>query len=358
MLIDVKILKEMHVPHVTLLEHDERFYAVPNATNYAFSTYGRLFCKNNNGGFSKEKLKYFKGEECYNIKFDDKSDKRVVSVKKLIAMVFYPNEKGIYLYNPSWNPFDNKRCKVDNFHILKRKSDIVDAIQSKIEQKEPTYDDYLNEHGFDNQMTFPKSINGKMHTHYWDMISRATNERMKASHPQYKDTKVCDDWLNNPNSFYQWFIDNLYFYPGKLEIDKDIFGFGEQNIYSPQYACLVPVYINNMFTCDDSKSVLCYCIQEKTRANGEKYYIVPASAFCFDEEKSKNYICNSYIEALQAGRRKRANYIREIVAKERKAGFMPEIILAAMEKWANRCELGLIKIWEPSGETLKKMGVL
>lgn len=102
-----------------------------------------------------------------------------------------------------------------------------------------------------------------MHTHYWNMKSRATNEGMKASHPQYKDTKVCDDWLNNPDSFYQWFIDNLYFYPGELALDKDILGFGEQNIYSPQYASLVPVYVNNAFTCDDSKSGLCYCIKEK-----------------------------------------------------------------------------------------------
>ncbi|RHO49403.1 hypothetical protein DW115_04430 [Clostridium sp. AM09-51] len=358
MLIDVKNLKEMHVPHVPLLEYDERFYSVPNAVDYAFSTYGRLFCKNNNGGFKKEKLEYFEGEECYNIKFDDKAEKTVVSVKKLIAMVFYPNEKGIYLYNPSWNPFDNKRWKAENFHVLKGKSDIVDAIQSKIEQKEPTYDDYSNEHGFTNQMEFSKSINEKMHTHYWNMKSRATNEGMKASHPQYKDTKVCDDWLNNPDSFYQWFIDNLYFYPGELALDKDILGFGEQNIYSPQYACLVPTYINNAFTCNDSKSGLCYCIREKSRVNGEKYYIVPAAAFCFDEEKSKDYICNSYIEALQAGHSKRANYIRKIVAKERKAGFIPEKILAAMEKWANRCELGLIKIWEPSEEVFKRMGVL
>lgn len=81
MLIDVKNLKEMHVPHVPLLEYDERFYAVPNAVDYAFSTYGRLFCKNNNGGFKKEKLEYFEGEECYNIKFDDKAEKTVVSVK-------------------------------------------------------------------------------------------------------------------------------------------------------------------------------------------------------------------------------------------------------------------------------------
>lgn len=28
-----------------------------------------------------------------------------------------------------------------------------------------------------------------------------------------------------------------------------------------------------------------------------------------------------------------------------------------MEKWANRCELGLIKIWEPSEEVFKQMGV-
>lgn len=76
------------------------------------------------------------------------------------------------------------------------------------------------------------------------------------------------------------------------------------------------------------------------------------------KKKCKDYICNSYVEALQAGCSKRANYIRKIVAKERKARFIPERILAAMEKWANRCELGLIKMWEPSEEVFKRMGVL
>ncbi len=68
--------------------------------------------------------------------------------------------------------------------------------------------------------------------------------------------------------------------------------------------------------------------------------------------------CDTYIEALRAGRNRKANYIRKVVADEREKGYMPEYILEAMEKWANRCELGLVKMWEPSEEILEEMGVI
>lgn len=51
---------------------------------------------------------------------------------------------------------------------------------------------------------------------------------------------------------------------------------------------------------------------------------------------------------MRAGRNRKADYIRKVVADEREKGYMPEYILDAMEKWANRCELGLVKLWEPS----------
>jgi len=67
---------------------------------------------------------------------------------------------------------------------------------------------------------------------------------------------------------------------------------------------------------------------------------------------------DKYTDALVAGRKRKADYIRRIVEVESKAGFIPEYILCAMRRWADRCELGLVKIWEPTEEILREMGLL
>ena len=92
-------------------------------------------------------------------------------------------------------------------------------------------------------------------------------------------------------------------------------------------------------------------------ADGTKRYIVPGSLGHIKGEKHKTDTCAAYAEALQAGRERKARFIRSVVAKEREKGYMPENILAAMEIWADRCEQGLVDLWESSDEIKKRMGV-
>lgn len=357
MQIDVSDLTELHVGRVPLLTDDERFYSIPNAKNYACSNYGRLYRKTDEGGYNKVPMLYVNGNEAYSISFDDTKTEKIISIRKLLAMVFYPSERGIYLYCRNWNPFDEKRWNVENLNVLRSKDEIVEAILSKLEHRTPTYEDFNCDNGFQNQPQTKERINKVLHQKYWNMRSRATNIKVKQRQPQYQDTTISNGWLNNPESFYSWYMKHTYYYPGNLSVDKDILSFGTTNKYSSEYVTIVPIYINNIFT-GDSRSKLGYSIQEKERADGTKYFLLPATAYRFKGETLKQVACDTYIEALRAGRNRKANYIRKVVADEREKGYIPEYILVAMEKWANRCELGLVKMWEPSEETLKEMGVI
>ena len=357
MLIDTKKLKELHVGGVPLVADDERFYSIKSARNYACSNYGRLYRKTFRDTYNKVPMLYVNGNEAYSILFDDAKSEKIISVRKLLAMVFYPSEKGIYLYCRNWNPFDKKRWNVENLSVLTGKDEIVEAILSKLEHRTPSYKDFNGDNGFINQPQPKERINKVLHDKYWNMRSRATNLKVKQRQPQYKDTTIDEEWLNNPESFRKWYMEHLYYYPGNLSVDKDILSFGTTNKYCPKYVAIVPTYINNIFT-GDSRSKLCYSIQEKERADGTKYFLLPATAYRFKGETLKQVVCDTYVEALQAGRNRKASYIRKVVAYERENGYMPEYILKTMEKWANRCELGLVKLWEPNEETLKEMGVI
>ena len=357
MVIDTQNLKEIYVPKKKIVANDERFYAVPETSErYALSTYGRLFRMDKNGIYKKVKPAYEHGKDIYSIRYDGIRRKQKVNIQRLIKDVFYPLNVDGFLWNPHSDPFNKRQWKVDDLEILYGREQIVEAIQSKIEGKEAEYGDSLNEHGFINRQEFDRPLNTVAHQVYENMRSRCKNENVKTQNPIYKDAELCKEWDDNPDSFYQWFIDNTYYYPGTLCIDKDIFNFGEKALYSPETCCFIPYYLNNIF--QKNYSELGYSIQEKMRTTGEKYYIVPAGAFVRDKSNKKVITCDTYKECLQAGRKKKANYIREIVKEERSNGYIPENILEAMEEWANRCELGLLKAWEPDPDKLRKRGVI
>lgn len=63
--------------------------------------------------------------------------------------------------------------------------------------------------------------------------------------PSYADCSICEEWLNDKNSFYQWAFQNLYNCEiDILELDKDLFSTGEK-LYSPETCCFLPKRINS-----------------------------------------------------------------------------------------------------------------
>lgn len=88
--------------------------------------------------------------------------------------------------------------------------------------------------------------NGQIESYlrWHDMMNRCYNERFHEKHPQYKDCKVCAEWLNYSN-FKVWYDQNKI--PGmKLDLDKDILFKGNKE-YSPATVAFVSHEINTLF---------------------------------------------------------------------------------------------------------------
>lgn len=96
-------------------------------------------------------------------------------------------------------------------------------------------------------------INKKITKEYntWHaMLSRCYDEKTKEKNPTYKDVTCCDEWLLYEN-FYEWLHSqenfDKWYNNNKWALDKDILIKGNK-IYSPNTCCLVPIYINSLFT--------------------------------------------------------------------------------------------------------------
>ena len=359
MILDNQKLNPIYVPiiHPPAGVINEYFYKVPGASDYALSDYGRLYKKTESGNYHKVNMTFFNGDDAYPIQFDEESEYKIVPVRKLMAITFFPNKKGIYLQNPAFAPFSDptKRWSLYNLHTLVGRDDLVEYILAKIEQREPNYDDSKKHITFKNRPEFNESFRKVVNRTRSNMRSRATNPGTKARNPRYIDTTIDEDLGKSSQLLGQWILDNWYDYPAKLEIDKDVLGYGGTNRYDLDHIALLPSSINNIFVRKESKYG--YGIQQRRKLNGEKYFYVSGDAYQFNGYRPAGVRCNTYTEALQAGRKMKADYIRRIVNKERSDGYIPEKILEAMEKWAARCELGYAKIFEPSEEILHKMGV-
>lgn len=342
MIINTTHLKEVYLKSVKKLAIDEHFYAIQNAKNYVLSTYGRLFKLLGNGHHKAVKSQYLYGDEAYKILFDDLETEITIPVYQLMSRVFFPEEQIFRLYNPHFSDY-NKRWKVEDLQIVRTKEAYVNMLCTKMAGEKIQSE----RNSFEGRWNLPKgeTVQNALKVLYRNMKTRATNKKYKQLNPQYKYSTMSQEWLDNPSAFKAYWLDKIYFYPGKLTLDKDIMGFGNTNHYAAGLVIPIPVYINDIFV--RSASRLGYCISEHTRKDGTKYYTVPMNVFALEDEERKNIICDNYEEALKAGRKKKANYIRKIVTKERKMGYIPNYILDVIEQWAELCEAGQIRIWEP-----------
>lgn len=346
MQIDFSKLTEVIIPKIKLLKFDERFYLVPDLTNYAISTYGRLYYYENNK-WHKVKQEYSKGFECYRINIDETT--RLIKLQLLISKTFFG---GKYVTPHKYN--SHLKWDIKKLHTPEGKAEEVERIQSLIEHRNPTYDLQKQSNEFIGRTEYNESISRKLHRIYWDIVARSCYPNTKAKFPQYKNTTISEDWLNNKQNFFVWYIQNDYYYPGKKQIDKDIMSFASKNEYSSENAILIPEYINKIFTSSYSK--FGYSIIEQIK-NDKIRFKVAGYAFSNRYFKQNDYYSYSYIDALQQARKMKANYIRAIIENETKNGYIPKRILDTMNKWANLCELGKIEMWEPDFEKLQAEGI-
>ncbi len=338
MKINAATLKETYLSYVPRIAEDERFYLIPGADGYTLSTYGRVHNVHTNSTVKSTYLPHI--GEAYPIQWTN-GKTEIISIEKLISMVFFGGKPYIHLGQPNFSDNVN-RWKVENLHLLQSKNQYIEYIRSKINHREPKYAENRKHHKFINRMENLTKFD-VLHTR--DRArARATSEKVKMSKPHYKNTTMSQELIDNPDEFYRWFLENQYYHPLGLELDKDILTFGETDIYAKDTMALVPHYINDFFRTVHSE--LGYGIRFVDKST-EQYFTL---------KNGKNIIrYEKYDDALRAGRKLKADKIREMVKKEKALGYMPSHILKAMSKWATLCERGKIKMWEPDMKTKRKM---
>lgn len=97
-------------------------------------------------------------------------------------------------------------------------------------------------------INYIKEVSDVKKARLWnDMQTRCYNKKFHERQPQYKECKICDEWLNDKNLFFKWVDDNYYIVGDEqIDLDKDILVKGNK-IYSPETCVFVPHSINTLF---------------------------------------------------------------------------------------------------------------
>ena len=88
-----------------------------------------------------------------------------------------------------------------------------------------------------------KELNTMWHNMYYRCYSNKYHEQS----PQYKGCSMCDEWIDDKESFYDWVRENYYKVGDEqIDLDKDILVKGNK-IYAPDTCIFTPHSINTYF---------------------------------------------------------------------------------------------------------------
>ena len=122
-----------------------------------------------------------------------------------------------------------------------------------------------------------------------NMYNRCYREEYLKKHPIYEGCTICDEWLSDRESFYNWVAENYYIIDGEqIDLDKDILVKGNK-MYSPDTCIFTPHIINTYFE---------HITRKPIKLNNGKYrmdiYIegntIPLGVFDNEEEAKKEFI--------------------------------------------------------------------
>lgn len=167
------------------------------------------------------------------------------------------------------------------------------------------------------------------HTWY-GIIQRCYDKKTKQRHPTYEYASCCDEWLLFEN-FYEWLHNQPNFdkwYNGdKWEIDKDILVKGNK-VYSPDTCCLMPKYVNSLFT---NRSRDRGELPIGVTKHGNSYRARCNNPFTNKSEILKN--CKTPEQAFQIYKLYKENVIKQIASIEYNKGNITKACYDAMMKY-------------------------
>lgn len=155
------------------------------------------------------------------------------------------------------------------------------------------------------------------------MLKRCYRDNYEMQSRTYKNCFVSTEWLNY-TAFLHWYNKNYYEIPEELMcLDKDILVKGNK-MYSPDYCCIVPQTINNLFTKSDAIRGDCpigVCWHER-----DNIY----EAWCDDGNGKQTYLgrTDNKIEAFYMYKRYKEDVIKKIANKYKE--YLPSNIYIAL----------------------------
>ena len=164
---------------------------------------------------------------------------------------------------------------------------------------------------------------------YKSMRARCVGNNRK---PWYVGTTMCEEWLNDKQSFIKWYREHYYEIEGySTALDKDLFG-GDLKYYSPDTTCILPQIINTMLSnskrhrLPDKKSgkTLPLCVYYNKTLN--KYYAIIK---CCDAKKAvKLSYYDTPEEAFEEYRKCKKQDIKKMADKYKE--YLPDYVYEAL----------------------------
>lgn len=125
---------------------------------------------------------------------------------------------------------------------------------------------------------------------YSNMKTRCYNQNYLNKNPAYNGCMVCDEWLDNRQSFFEW-VDHNYYTCGaeQMDLDKDILLKGNK-IYSPETCIFAPHSINTYFETLTRKPVYLPELKKWKASMSLQGKTVTIGYFDTEEEAKQEYI--------------------------------------------------------------------
>ena len=210
---------------VELIANDEVFVIVNGTNNYWISNYGRL-TNNLRGNFYMHK----KGYAHYTI--SGSAYKIETYTDKLVAEHFLENPKK---YKRIWHiDRDKNNCFYRNL-VWVNDEEYIDLERGILRVEE-----------LGRQQEYVPYITLKSNTAY--SIWNGIYNRCYKGDEAYKGSFMCDLWLNDKDSFAEWWSAEYYECDGEsMAVDKDLLFPGNKE-YAPDKCCIIPQTLNTMLS--------------------------------------------------------------------------------------------------------------
>ena len=221
--------------NVKLINVFETFVQIEGTNNYWMSNYGRIV----NNLRNPFKFHVHNQTDHYTINFFDTDGsiyKQDYKTEQLMGKLFLKNPNK---YTKIWFLDGNK----NNFYY-KNLVYVSESDYTALTCKKKSIEDInITQEYYE----YPNKARQKAYAIFIGIYNRCY-KKDDSVHDCYDGATICQEWLDNPELFVDWYLKNYYSVKEEsMAVDKDLFGNGSL-VYSPKTCCILPQTINTMLS--------------------------------------------------------------------------------------------------------------